>query len=98
MESNSSRVSTRPLILAAFCFLLLFTASSPAQTWTSTSTKAVAPALTNAVSQGLLPDSTPVHVNLGLQIQNRAAAVAYVQHITTPGDALYGQELEPADF
>lgn len=98
MESNSSRVPTRPLILAAFYFLLLFTASSLAQTWTSTSTKAVAPSLANAVSQGLLPDATPIHVNLGLQIQNRAALVAYVRHITTPGDALYGQELEPAAF
>src|SRR6201999_3548987 len=79
-------------------FFSLFIASSFAQSWSSTSTKAVAPALTNAISKGLLPDSTPIHVNLGLQIQNRAAVVNYVKHINTPGDALYGQELEPADF
>ena len=97
METECGRVSTRPVVLTSLIFLFL-TASSFAQTWKSTSTQAVGPALANAVSQGLLPDATPIHVNVGLQIQNRAALVSYVHHITTPGDALYGQELEPADF
>jgi len=97
METECGRVSTRPVVLTSLIFLFL-TASSFAQTWKSTSTQAVGPALANAVSQGLLPDATPIQVNVGLQIQNRAALVSYVHHITTPGDALYGQELEPADF
>ena len=96
METECGRVSTRPAIFASLIFLFLTT--SFAQTWKSTSTQAVAPALANAVSRGLVPDTTPIHVNLGLQIQNRAALVSYVHHITTPGDALYEQELEPADF
>jgi pseudomonalisin len=97
METECGRVFTRPVVLASLIFFFL-TASSFAQTWKPTSTQAVGPALANAVSQGLLPDATPIHVNVGLQIQNRAALVSYVHHIATPGDALYGQELEPADF
>ena len=98
MESNARRVSGPIVFIVAIASVMLFTANSFAQTWVSTSTKAVAPALTNAVSKGLLPDSTPIHVNVGLQIQNRTALLAYVKHITATGDALYGQELEPAEF
>ena len=97
MGTECGRVSTRPVMFASLIFLFL-TASSFAQTWKATSTQAVGPALANAVWQSLLPDATPIHVNVGLQIQNRAALISYVHHITTPGDPLYGQELEPADF
>ena len=86
----------RALTLGALVIML--SSSVAAQNWVSTSTQAIGPALANATAQGLLPDSTPIHVNVALQIQNRDALVAYVQHITTPGDALYGQELEPAGF
>jgi pseudomonalisin len=86
----------RALTLGALIFTL--TGSAAAQTWVSTSTQAIGPALANATAQGALPDSTPIHVNVGLQIQNREALVAYVQQITTPGTALYGQELDPASF
>lgn len=86
----------RALTLGALIFTL--TGSAAAQTWVSTSTQAIGPALANATAQGALPDSTPIHVNVALQIQNREALVAYVQQITTPGTALYGQELDPASF
>lgn len=86
----------RALTLGALVIML--SSSVAAQDWVSTSTQAIGPALANETAQGLLPDSTPIHVNVALQIQNRDALVAYVQHITTPGDALYGQELEPAGF
>ena len=96
----SGRVSPdwflRALTLGAL--LLVVSGSAAAQNWVSTSTQAIGPALANATSQGLLPDSTPIHVNVALQIQNRDALVQYVQHITTPGDPLYGQELDPAGF
>jgi Pro-kumamolisin, activation domain len=77
---------------------IVSTATSSAQNWVNTATQAVGPALANAISQGNLPDSTPIHVNVGLQIQNRDALVAYVKHINTPGDSLYGQELDPLGF
>ncbi|MGA8072944.1 MAG: S53 family peptidase [Candidatus Acidiferrales bacterium] len=96
----SGRVSPewflRALTLGAL--LLVVSGSVAAQNWISTSTQAIGPALANATSQGLLPDSTPIHVNVALQIQNRDALVQYVQHITTPGAPLYGQELDPAGF
>jgi len=68
------------------------------QNWVSTGTQAVGPVLANAISQGNLPDATPIHVNVGLQIKNRDALVNYVKRISTPGDALYQEELEPANF
>jgi len=99
-KEMSGRVSPewflRALTLGAL--ILVVSGSVAAQNWVSTSTQAVGPALVNATAQGLLPDSTPIHVNVALQIQNRDALEQYVQHITTPGDSLYGQELEPADF
>jgi len=99
MQTARSSVSMRgPLILPVVAFLICSTSSLLAQTWSATATQAVGPLLINAISQGNLPDSTPLHVNIGLQIQNRDAAAAYVQHITTAGDALFGQELDPAAF
>jgi pseudomonalisin len=95
--------STRIRVPAVYALLLLILALSVpltawAQNWVSTGTQAVGPALANATSQGNLPDTTPAHVNVGLQIQNRAALLNFVKRISTPGDVLYGQELEPADF
>ena len=99
MKSSRSSVSFRgPLILLVVAFTMCTTLNLLAQDWTPTATQAIGPILVNAISQGNLPDSTPIHVNLGLQIQNKAAAQAFVQHITTPGDPLFQQELEPADF
>jgi pseudomonalisin len=86
----------RALTLGAL--LVILAGSAAAQNWVSTSTQAIGPALANATANGLLPDATPIHVNVALQIQNREALVAYVQQITTPGTALYGQELDPASF
>ncbi|MGH9704610.1 MAG: S53 family peptidase [Candidatus Acidiferrales bacterium] len=92
---KSIRVS---LVVILHSFVLFACGLAGAQTWVSTSTQAVGPALANATAQGLLPDSTPLRINVGLQIQNRDALMDYVRHISTPGDPLYGQELEPADF
>jgi subtilase family serine protease len=90
---------TGPLLIAVLSLasLLIFSEMAAAQ-FVTTATQGVGPALLNATAQGLLPDSTPIHVNIGLQIQNRAALVSYVQSITTPGNPLYGQELQPSDF
>ncbi len=95
---SSVRFLRPSVVLVTFLLILFIAASATAQNWVSTSTQAIGPALVNATAQGLLPDSTPIHVNVGLLIQNRDALAAYTKHIATPGDALYGQELEPADF
>jgi pseudomonalisin len=98
---KSMRIRVRfigPLLLAlSLASVFVFPGVAAAQ-WVTTATQGVGPVLVNATAQGLLPDSTPVHINVGLQIQNRAALVSYVQSITTPGNLLYGQELQPSDF
>jgi pseudomonalisin len=100
MKSMRIRVRfTGPLlVVVSLVSLFVLSGVATAQTWVNTATQAVGPALLQATAQGLLSDSTPVHINVGLQIQNRAALVSYVQSITTPGNALYGQELQPSDF
>jgi pseudomonalisin len=98
-STNSCARFTGPLLVAAsLACLSMLSGIAIAQTWVSTATQAVGPTLANAVSQGNLPDSTSVHVNVGLQIQNKAALVSYVQAISDPGNPLYGQELAPSDF
>src|ERR1700680_1846942 len=89
---------SRLITLSMVTLMLAVPGIAAGQNWVSTGTQAVGPVLTNATSQGNLPDTTPIHVNVGLQIQNHDALVNYVKRISTPGDALYGQELEPADF
>lgn len=89
------RVRASLVLLASIC---LFYAIAAAQTWVPTATQAIGPALANAIDQGALADSTPIHVNVALQIQNRAALSAYVQSITNTKSLQYGQELQPSDF
>jgi pseudomonalisin len=94
------KLYTRPLLALIFysASALLICGSAAAQTWVPTSTHAIGPNLLNATSEGNLADSTPVHVNVALQIQNKPALVEYLQQINTPGSPLYGSELEPSNF
>jgi hypothetical protein len=85
-----SRLVTLSMITLGMMTLMLTAPGIAAgQNWVSTGTQAVGPVLANAISQGNLPDATPIHVNVGLQIKNRDALVNYVKRISTPGDALY---------
>src|SRR3984957_1443285 len=94
------KIYTRPLIALIFysTSALLICGSAAAQTWVTTSTQAIGPHLLSATSVGNVADSTPVHVNVALQIQNKPALVEYLQQVNTPGSPLYGSELEPSDF
>jgi pseudomonalisin len=96
---NGRWSSLRPLFVNALALAGFFLAgSAAAQSWIPTATQSVGPVLANASDIGPLPSSTPIHVNLALQIQNREALVQYVNSINTPGSPLYGQELEPSGF
>jgi hypothetical protein len=77
----------RPLIALIFysTSALLICGSAAAQTWVTTSKQAIGPHLLSATSAGNVADSTPVHVNVALQIQNKPALVEYLQQINTPG-------------
>ncbi|MGA8230374.1 MAG: S53 family serine peptidase [Candidatus Acidiferrales bacterium] len=94
------KIYTRPLFALIFYVTsaLLVCGSAAAQTWVSTSTQAIGPNLLNATSLGNLAGSTSIHVNVALQIPNKAALIEYLHNINTPGNALYGSELEPSDF
>jgi pseudomonalisin/xanthomonalisin len=88
----------KPAIVGAAAGALMLAALAPAGAtgWVSTATHAM-PFSKNIVLVGAMPASSQLRVAVGLQI-NRAAANTYLQHITTPGDALYGRYLTPAQF
>lgn len=64
--------------------------------WSPTATQSMS--LTNATHLGPLPSTTPLQVTLGLKFQNQSALNSYIQSISTPGNAVYGQSLTPAQF
>jgi pseudomonalisin len=64
--------------------------------WAPTANQAIS--LANAISLGNLDGSTPLHISVGLQLNNRSDLVNLVQRMNTVGDPLYGVELEPSQF
>lgn len=69
-----------------------------AQTWVSTATKGVGPSLKGAHELGALSSSTPMHVVVGLKVQNAASIQPTLRRMLTPGDPLYGTSLTVAQF
>ena len=75
---------------------LLLIPLSYAQTWVPTATQAIN--LTNAVSLGTLADSTPLHIYVGLQLNNRQNLEDLVQRMNSEGDPLYETNLTESQF
>lgn len=76
----------------------LFAGAAQAKTaWVSTETKAYV-LDTNATRAGAEPDSTPVHIAVGLKLQNRAALDEHMRHITTFGDREFGVAISREQF
>jgi pseudomonalisin len=76
------------------------TALTTASVWAATATHAVnVPAMAGGRSliMARLSDAVPLRVVVGLA-SNRAAADAYLRHLTTPGDPLFHRFLTPAQF
>src|ERR1700761_6420283 len=69
-----------------------------AQTWVSTATKAVAPALNGAHELGALASSTPLHVVVGLKVRNAEQIQPTLRRMLTVGDPLYGTTLTVDQF
>jgi pseudomonalisin len=90
--------------LAAVMFAAAFapacTFSASAQTaWAGTATQGISLSqLVSASDLGPAAVDQPVTVRVALKLQNQAALTTYVQNINTPGNALYGQSLTPAQF
>lgn len=73
-----------------------FSAVAYAQTWVSTATKALP--LANATQLGPLSSTTPVHLVIGLQMQNMAEVQPTLKAMLTPGNSLYGTSLTVDQF
>jgi pseudomonalisin len=71
---------------------------APAQTWVSTSTKAVAPVLNNATPVGALASSTPMHIVVGMKVRNPEQIQPTLRRMLTPGDPLYGTSFTVDQF
>ena len=78
------------VVIAAICLPAL------GQNWSSTATKAFS--VPNGVSIGAVDPSTPMHVAVGLQMQNASQVQPTLQAMITPGNPLYGTSLTLAQF
>jgi subtilase family serine protease len=69
------------------------------QTWTSTATKAYpVQNLSNATLIGPVAPTTPLHVVVGLQMQNASQIQPTLRRMLTPGDPLYRTSLTVQQF
>jgi subtilase family serine protease len=69
------------------------------QSWTSTATKAYpVQNLSNATLLGPLNPSTPLHIVVGLEVQNANQIQPTLLRMLTPGDSLYGTSLTVQQF
>ena len=84
-----------PVLLAAA--LALPSLSAQATSWVPTATQAVT-TLVSATDLGHANVSGLMTVRLGLAIQNKPALDQYIQSISKPSSALYGQSLSPDQF
>ncbi|MGA8026875.1 MAG: S53 family peptidase [Bryobacteraceae bacterium] len=80
-----------PGILLAFVL-----SSAQAQTFVSTGTKALP--LRDATEIGVLAPSTPMHIVVGLKLNNADKVQPTLKAMATPGNALYGTSLTSDQF
>jgi pseudomonalisin len=73
-------------------------AGAQATTWVSTATRATGPLLVNATPLGLVASSTPMHLAVGLRLQNQSALVQYTRAVNDPANSLYGNWLTVDQF
>jgi len=89
---------TRPALLFGGLLTLLLAPVVDAQTWVSTGTKAFSPFLKNATQLSPLPAATPLHLVIGLKMQNAGQVQSMLKRMITPGDPLYGSSLTVDQF
>lgn len=96
MITPLSTVSLRVSLLCPGLLVFLIAPPTQAQSWTSTATKGLT--LTNASLLGPLSSGTPLHVVVGLKLQNPAQVQPTLKAMSTPGNALYGTSLTTEQF
>ncbi|MBV9302112.1 MAG: S8/S53 family peptidase [Acidobacteriaceae bacterium] len=77
--------------------LSLALATAQAQ-WVSTHTKALSPLLKDASLIGPVDTSTPMHILVGLNVQNGAQIPVILKRMNTPGDPLFMTTYTPEQF
>lgn len=65
--------------------------------WVDTDTTSLA-ALSGSTDLGAADDATPMRLMVSLKLRDTSVLYGLAQHLTTPGDALYGHYLGPDEF
>ncbi|HUI81672.1 MAG TPA: S53 family peptidase [Bryobacteraceae bacterium] len=89
---------TRSIGMTAWICAAALSVPGYGQGWTSTATKGLGTALTNAVSLGPLPASTPLHIAVALRLNNRSGLENYVAAIQNPSNSQFGSSLTVDQF
>lgn len=77
---------------------ILLVPASQGQTWVSTGTKALGPLLNNAMQLGPVAGTMPVHLVVGLRMQNADQVQPTLKRMLNPTDPLYGTSLTLDQF
>ena len=91
-------IAGRKPVLLCSTLAFLLTPFVHAQSWVSTGTKALGPSLKNAVQLEPLPAATPLHIVVGLKMQNAGQVQPTLKRMLTAGDPLYGTSLTLDQF
>ena len=93
------RIAARkPALVCSSVFAFLLPALVHGQSWVSTGTKALSLSLKNASQLDPLPAATPLHIVVGLKMQNADQVQPTLKRMLTPGDPLYGTSMTPDQF
>jgi pseudomonalisin/xanthomonalisin len=95
MMARTHATRRKRLRFLALCTALAFPVLSHAG-WISTNTKALT--FSNATQLGAAPQAQPMHIALGLKLQNQTQLNNFLQHINSKGDPLFGATLTPDQF
>ena len=85
-------------LVAALGGVMAVTIPCAAQTWVPTSTQGLGMLLANATSLGPMPASASLHVAVAMQLNNKSALLQYLQTISDPSSAIYGNFLTVDQF
>jgi pseudomonalisin len=83
-------------LFSSLCVTAL--AGAQSTTWVSTATQATGPLLVNATPLGLAASSTPMHIAVGLRLQNQRALAQFARAVNDPASTLYGNWLSVDQF
>ena len=86
----------RAVTTVSLLLFLSLAARAQSNSWVSTASRAVGPFLVNAIPEGPLTPSAPLHIAVGLKLRNQAALVQYAKAVNDPSNALFGNWLTDA--